>query len=59
MVTGKQWYFLAKNGIFAAFFQKGKGLLSRGLLRFFEYPENKIFWQKVADLPFFFYLFAN
>ena len=27
--------FLAKNGIFAAFSEKGKGLSSRGLLRFF------------------------
>lgn len=59
MVTGKQWYFLAKNGIFAAFFQKGKGLLNRGLLRFFQYPENKIFLAKSGRFAIFLYLFAN
>ena len=52
-------FFRAENSIFSAFSQKGKGLLSRGLLRFFQFPENKNFWQNVADLVFFFYLFAN
>ena len=54
-----QTIFFGEKRHFATFFQKGNGLLSRGLLQFLQFPENKNVWQKVADLPFFFYLFAN